>query len=54
LYDPVFEIEGIDSASVDRFWLRVVAGHADEDERIDRDLAATEPLRIVSARRRLP
>lgn len=28
LWDPVFEVEGIESASVDSFWLRVDAGDA--------------------------
>lgn len=51
LYDPSFEIDGIESASVDRFWLRL-ATTDDDGERLDRDIATTSPLRIVIARRR--
>ncbi len=53
LYDPVFEIEGTDRASVDRFWLRVrldpvgVVRH-----RAASCVEDTHPLRIVVAGRR--
>jgi hypothetical protein len=53
LYDPSFEVEGIESASVDRFWLRLATPN-DDGERLDRDLSTTSPLRVVVARRRLP
>jgi hypothetical protein len=51
LYDPSFEIDGIESASVDRFWLRL-ATTEDDGDRLDRDIAATSPLRVVAFRRR--
>ncbi|NUO51776.1 MAG: DUF3341 domain-containing protein [Polyangiaceae bacterium] len=53
LYDPSFEVEGIESASVDRFWLRLPSTD-DDGERLDRDIAETSPLRVVIARRHLP
>lgn len=48
LHDPVFEVEGIESASVSGHWLEVAPG-AGRAERLDDDLAATKPLRLVRA-----
>ena len=47
LHDPVFSVEGIESASVSRHWLRVGPGLAGE-ERLAEDLSATNPLRTVA------
>lgn len=38
LWDPVFEVEGFESATIDRFWLQVGA----HDERFDADRTARE------------
>jgi len=45
LWDPVFEVPGFESASVDRFWLRV-SGPALESVRAELD--ALQPLRQIS------
>jgi hypothetical protein len=44
LWDPVFEVPGFESASVDRFWLRV-SGPALESARAELD--ALQPLRQI-------
>ena len=46
LWQPVFEIEGFERASVDRFWLELDARTA-TIEHVTRDLAPLHPLRIV-------
>lgn len=51
LYDPAFEVEGIDRASVDRFWLRLPTTEEEDEERLERDLASTDPLRVIPIRR---
>lgn len=51
LWDPVFEIDGFERASIDRFWLRVSG--PDESFDVDRardDLRVTDPLRVVHQR----
>lgn len=45
LYDPVFEVDGIERTSVDRHWLRVEPEDAAKEVR--EALEATSPLRIV-------
>jgi hypothetical protein len=48
LWDPVFEVEGFGSMSVNRFWLRLDAGGPDFDPNsIVRELAPLHPLRTV-------
>lgn len=52
LHDPLFEVEGIETASECRHWLRVDLGFAAPDRRqVEADLADTRPLRIVSRER---
>lgn len=47
LWDPVFEIPGFGSASVDRFWLRVDDADALDTEAIGAALSHLAPLRHV-------
>jgi hypothetical protein len=47
-WDPVFEVEGFESASVDRFWLSIAGDDARFDaERTPAELDAYHPLRQV-------
>jgi hypothetical protein len=49
LWDPVFEVDGFESASKDGYWLRLDLDDAEAShERASADLAATDPLRIVT------
>jgi hypothetical protein len=46
-YDPVFEADGFESASKDRFWVSICASDpAYERERTQRDLQDTQPARV--------
>lgn len=48
LHDPVFEVEGIESASESGHWLRLdLAADAHDRARAADDLANTTPLRTV-------
>lgn len=48
LWDPLFEVEGFERASVDRYWLAVAVGTSEEREREAREaLEALGALRIV-------
>lgn len=47
LWDPVFEVEGFETSSVDRFWLRVDGTDPRFDpERTREELARFRPLRV--------
>ena len=47
LWQPVFEVEGFERASVDRYWVRVAAADPGLDlEELRQTLAPLEPLRI--------
>jgi hypothetical protein len=47
LYDPIFEVHGIERASVDRHWLRLDESDPMFDrEQASADLRATAPLRV--------
>jgi hypothetical protein len=49
LWQPVFEIEGFERASVDRFWIAVdIRDSQGALDRLARDLDRTPPLRIVA------
>lgn len=48
LWHPVFEVDGFESVTDDRFWLAVLAGDPRYDpERTRRELEALAPLRIA-------
>lgn len=49
LWDPLFEVEGIERASVDRYWLRLGAAEVARDPRgAARALRQTRPVMIIS------
>ena len=55
LYDPIFEVTGIERTSVDKHWLRLDGN--DEAYHYDvtrRDVEATSPLRLIRYRGREP
>jgi hypothetical protein len=47
LHHPVFEVEGFERASVDRFWLGVDEADAHFDERVSDELARLGALRCA-------
>jgi len=48
LWQPIFEIDGFERSSVDRFWIVVQLQRSDIlVERAARDLSALHPLRII-------
>ena len=48
LWDPVFEVEGFERASIDRFWVAIdVSDPRLDAERTPSDLEELQPLRIV-------
>lgn len=48
LWQPVFEIEGFERASIDRFWLKVGVHAADQPE-LAQELTRAGALRVVEA-----
>lgn len=48
LWHPVFEVDGFERATIDRYWVSIDTrpGHANEDE-AERLLASLRPLRVV-------
>lgn len=49
LWDPVFEVEGFERASIDRFWIAVERDDPKFDvARIEEDLLKLEALRVVA------
>jgi len=50
LWDPVFEVEGFESASVDRFWLAAESDETAGFAELDAALRARGALRVVETR----
>jgi hypothetical protein len=47
LWQPIFEIDGFERASIDRFWLVLDLGQEAVLDRVRGDLAPLRPLRVV-------
>lgn len=55
LWDPVFEVEGFERATIDRFWLQVATGDPRfREESTPRELEDLGALRVVHLRREEP
>lgn len=47
LWDPVFELDGFDATSIDRYWLRVGAPPPGHEDARESELERTEPVRLI-------
>ena len=49
LWQSMFEIDGFERCSIDRYWLMLDVKHSDRVDQVKRDLVGLHPLRIVVA-----